>query len=214
VRSRLRPGEELAAEVRRHWIVLAGPFGVTLFVAGLVVAACFVHRPYVLPVTGIAAAASALWALGRWLDWRADLWAVTTQRVIDESGVLEVRVIDSPLDTIHNITCVQSIWGRMMGFGTLNIQTAATNGSTTIPDVAGPEDLRDSILELQQRYKYGGAAHPGGPGSSGRVAAGAGSAPGGGDAAAADSAATRECPYCAETIKAKAKVCRFCGRTL
>ena len=25
---------------------------------------------------------------------------------------------------------------------------------------------------------------------------------------------TRECPYCAETIKARAKVCRFCGRSL
>ena len=25
---------------------------------------------------------------------------------------------------------------------------------------------------------------------------------------------TRECPYCAETIKARARVCRFCGRDL
>ncbi len=29
-----------------------------------------------------------------------------------------------------------------------------------------------------------------------------------------DDAATRTCPYCAETIKAAAKVCRFCGREI
>ncbi|MGB8931157.1 MAG: hypothetical protein WCC48_07920 [Anaeromyxobacteraceae bacterium] len=32
--------------------------------------------------------------------------------------------------------------------------------------------------------------------------------------AASDPAPTRACPFCAETIKAAAKVCRFCGREL
>ena len=36
----------------------------------------------------------------------------------------------------------------------------------------------------------------------------------GGPAPAADAGATRACPYCAETIKAAAKICRYCGRTL
>jgi hypothetical protein len=29
-----------------------------------------------------------------------------------------------------------------------------------------------------------------------------------------DSVATKKCPYCTETIKAEATVCRFCGRTI
>ena len=195
MRSRLRPGEELAIEVHRHWMVLGRPFVLLLFLAGGLVAALFVHRPYVLPAAAALAGASGLWALWRWLEWRADLWAVTSQRVIDEWGVLTVHVIDSPLDTIHNVSCEQTLAGRMFGYGTLNIQTAAEHGSTTIPDVAAPEDLRETILEVQQRYKKGGS-------------------PRGSDAGAAGTEEMRECPYCAETIKAKAKLCRFCGRTL
>lgn len=198
MRSRLRPGEELATVVRRHWIVLVRPFGLELFLAGGLVAAFFVHRPYVLPAAGALCGAAGLWALWRWLEWRADLWAVTTQRVIDEWGVLTVRVIDSPLDTIHNVGCEQTVAGRMFGYGTLNIQTAAEHGSTTIPYATDPEGLRETILEVQQRYKQGGSSRGANVGATGAEGPGE----------------TRECPYCAETIKIRAKVCRFCGRTL
>ncbi|OLD66075.1 MAG: hypothetical protein AUI52_05315 [Acidobacteria bacterium 13_1_40CM_2_68_10] len=233
MRTRLRPGEELAAVVRRHVIVLGGPFAVTLFLAGCLIGAWFVKRPYVLPAVGMALAVSAAWASWRWLHWRSDLWAVTSQRVIDESGVLSVRAEDSPLDKINNIICTQSLWGRMLGYGALSIQTAAEVGSTTLETVARPMDLKETILEQQEKARHHIAARYAAPslaaagqglivppgGSMGVIAGTAGVNPAGvthagrttSDAARDD---TKECPYCAETIKSRAKVCRFCGRIL
>ena len=214
MRTRLRPEEQLAAVVRRHVIVLGGPFALTLFLAGCVIGACFVKRPYALPAAGIALALSAAWAFWRWLEWRSDLWAVTSQRVIDESGVLSVRAEDSPLDKINNVTCTQTLWGRMIGYGALNIQTAAEVGSTEIETVARPMDLKETILEQQEKARYNFMSRQVAPllaaaGQGRGVPAGARIVPGG-----ATTDDRMECPSCAETIKARASVCRFCGRTL
>jgi uncharacterized membrane protein YdbT with pleckstrin-like domain len=199
MRTSLRPGEELAAVVRRHVIVLGVPFAFTLFLAGCLIGAWFVKRPRVVPALAIALSCSAAWALWRWLAWRSDLWAITSQRVIDESGVLSVRAEDSPLDKINNITCTQSLWGRLLGYGALSIQTAAEIGSATLETVARPMILKETILEQQERAR--------------RYVMTRQAAPPTGDAGQAPDD-TKECPYCAETIKARAKVCRFCGRTL
>jgi uncharacterized membrane protein YdbT with pleckstrin-like domain len=152
---------------------------------------------------------AVLWAGWRWLEWRCDLWAITSERVIDEAGVLSLRAVDSPLDKIHNVSCSQTLLGRVLGYGTLNIQTAAEAGSTTIESVAHPMEVKEAILERQQRGRYRAGDDPRGAAAGARAAedrrsqapepAGAGHE-------------TRECPFCAERIKARAKVCRFCGR--
>ncbi|HYS77723.1 MAG TPA: PH domain-containing protein, partial [Candidatus Dormibacteraeota bacterium] len=154
MRTRLRPDEELVAVVRRHWLVLGGPLAWTLVLLGCLIGALLIRRPWVAPVAGVALALCVAWAAWRWLDWRCDLWAVTTQRVIDESGVLSVRMIDSPLDRIENVTCLQSLWGRVLGYGTLNVQTAAEAGSTTIEKVTRPIELKEMILAQQESGRY------------------------------------------------------------
>jgi uncharacterized membrane protein YdbT with pleckstrin-like domain len=223
MRTRLRDGEELAIVARRHAIVLGGPAALALFLAGCLIGAFFVHRPYVVPAALIALVAALLWALWRWLDWQADLWAVTSQRVIDESGVLTLRAVDSPLDKINEVTCIQSIWGRMLGFGTLNIQTAAEIGLTSLEKVARPMELKETILEQQEKARTRVTAarqvmQLAAAAGQGRAAAGAAGSHAATAAVAGPSEGmmgdTRECPYCAETIKARAKVCRFCGRSL
>jgi uncharacterized membrane protein YdbT with pleckstrin-like domain len=219
MRTRLRGGESVTAVVRRHWIALLGPFALALFLAGCLAAAFAIRRPYVVPAAAVAFLLAALWALWRWLVWSRDIWVVTTQRVIDESGVLNVRMTDSPLDKIHNVACEQPLVGRLFDFGTLRIQTAAEDGAAVIAMVARPREAKEAILEGQERYRTAlfdrqaapilAAARAAAPGPGGPAAAGPGAA-----APAGAAAETKECPYCAETVRAKATVCRFCGRTI
>lgn len=153
MRSRLRPGETVRLVARRHPIAVLWPFTVLLFCAGGLAAAALSGTKAWMWLAGAATAAAGLWALGRWLTWRVDLWVVTDRRVIDESGVLTVRMMDSPLETIHNVGCEQSLFGRMLGFGRVVIQTAAEHGETTIDGLARPEELRDAIIEMKEERR-------------------------------------------------------------
>ena len=158
MRSRLRPGEQLELIVRRHPIRLAGPALLALFLAGACVASLLRPGKGWRIAAGAALLVGVVSALWKWLEWRADLWAVTTQRVIDESGVLTVKMIDSPLEIIQNVGCEQSIFGRTFGFGKVVIQTAAAHGETTLDGIAHPERLRDAILDMKERRRTAGSA--------------------------------------------------------
>lgn len=153
MRSRLRPGETVRLQARRHPIVVVWPLLVLLFCLGGLAAAAMSETRAWLYIAGAATIAAGLWALCRWLVWRVDLWVVTDTRVIDESGVLTVRMMDSPLETIHNVGCEQTLFGRMFGFGKVVIQTAAEHGETTIEGLARPEELRDAIIEMKEQRR-------------------------------------------------------------
>jgi len=153
MRSRLRPGEEAVLVVRRHPIALALPVVVVLFLGGALLASTLAPNRAILTAAGAIFAAAALWALWKYADWRRDLWVVTTNRVIDESGVLTVRMVDSPLETIHNVACEQTLFGRMLGFGKVTIQTAAEHGAVSLDGIARPEALRDAIIDMQVRRR-------------------------------------------------------------
>jgi hypothetical protein len=60
---------------------------------------------------------------------------------------------ESPLEKINNVSYDQTLWGRLLNFGHVEIQTAAQVGATNYYNVYHPRRLKDTITQAQSDYK-------------------------------------------------------------
>lgn len=184
MRTMLKPGERVVREFAKHWITLAGP-AVIVGVALLGIVAVFTHVN--IPTARLGSQAAALLAVlhfvYRYVERTANLWCVTNQRIVDEWGVFSRNSKETALDRILNVTYKQPLLGLLLGYGNVEIQTAAEQGSTIVKMVEQPAALRETIQELA------------------------------GENQESDDD-TKECPFCAETVKVRAVKCKHCGSDL
>jgi uncharacterized membrane protein YdbT with pleckstrin-like domain len=146
MRTELKSDEKILLIIRQHWIRLALPFSIWILAASLLI--IFAHT------TGfIIALAAALYPMIDYLNWKNNLWCVTNLRVVDESGFFSRYSKESPLEKINNVEYDQNIWGRIFGFGNVDIQTAAELGETTYELIHHPKLLKDTITHAQEEYK-------------------------------------------------------------
>jgi len=204
VRTALKDGEQVVLEIKKHWFVLVSSM---VFLLAAVTAVSYVLYKgtdgFILVLVVLALAVFNF--IYRFYDRNLNIWAVTNMRVIDEWGVFSHNAKESPLDKIHNVSYEQSLAGRIFDFGDVKIQTAAEQGATVNRFVMSPKMLKNTIVECQDSYKELLVKQ-----EAEKMISAIKSY----DSAAVTQDDTKECPYCAETIKAKAKVCRFCNREL
>ena len=77
-------------------------------------------------------------------------------RVIQQQGILSKRSMDSRLDKINNIEHRQSLWGRLLGYGDVEIDTASETGICRFNNVAHPVEFKRAILTAAEQYRAGG----------------------------------------------------------
>lgn len=147
MRTPLQKDEKVLLVTRTSWITLIPPAFVAL--VGFVIA-------YFIDFFGWGLAVSVpllLYFLYKYFEWRVNIWGVTNYRVIDETGLLSHYAKESPLEKINNVSYDQTLFGRILNYGHVEIQTAAEIGSTDYHNVHAPKLLKDTITLAQADYK-------------------------------------------------------------
>lgn len=186
----LAPGETVVLRTRRHWVVLLSWVGsaLVLVVLGLVMASLFGLRSWdlagasagawlglVLAIVGVAV------ALPGWLRWANEVYLVTDRRVIQSEGVFRKQALDSSLAKVNDVRLVQTVAGRLLGYGTLEVITASETGINRLEYLPRPLQFKKAMM---------GAAEGGLRGAAGLVESPAERAP----AAPSVAAGTRRSP--------------------
>lgn len=128
----LADGERVALRARQHVLatVIEGRVAWAIFVAALVLVVLdlqlqaglirdiFGWLGLALLVIGLA------WLTQIYVSWYAQDYVITNRRVMKVEGVLKKRSADSSLEKINDAVLEQSVFGRMLGYGDLDILTA------------------------------------------------------------------------------------------
>lgn len=150
-RKLLAPGEGIVLEAHPNWSILAPR--VTLFV--LVVAAClavariWASAPLWVGAVLLGIVAVFLLALfAKAATWRSTSLVLTNMRVIYRTGVLRRLGREIPLERVQDVTFTQSLLERLVGAGSLTIESAGRGGSEPFPNIARPAAVQSLINRL------------------------------------------------------------------
>ena len=190
----LLEGERLVYRAHLHWSIFATP--IIFVLLGLILAILLgIYRPEYWYVGLIVVGIGLLSAIGPAIRYISTEFAVTNKRVLSKVGFIERESDETLLSKIEAIAVDQGFLGRLLNFGTVTI-TGTGGTDEPFSRITRPLELRrqiqSQVMAMEERR---GATPP----AAQPVAA---------DAPRVE----RDCPYCAERILARARVCKHCGR--
>jgi uncharacterized membrane protein YdbT with pleckstrin-like domain len=122
----LLPTEQRVFAVRRHWIALMPMLALYgTFVLGGLLAIWLVSGsgfPEAVAISFVIF--TMLWMLWLFGDWYVERFVVTNRRVLLITGLLNRKVAIMPLIKVTDLTFEQSVWGRMLHYGTFIVESA------------------------------------------------------------------------------------------
>ncbi|HEX7950307.1 MAG TPA: PH domain-containing protein [Candidatus Limnocylindrales bacterium] len=158
--SLLATGERILHRERQHWLVLlwgarlpivAMVLGVLLLVLSSAVTDLFSQIVFwagaALFVGGLA---FLVWATLRYLNQE---YVLTNRRVIEVQGVVNKRSTDSSLEKINDAILTQSIFGRIFGFGDLEVLTASEAGIERFQMIVNPILFKKAMMDAKHEYE-------------------------------------------------------------
>jgi membrane protein YdbS with pleckstrin-like domain len=154
----LVPGEELVLDLRPHWIALFLP---TLATIGVVIVGFWLISKFDGVVNWVVLAGMAilliLYPVRRLVWWLTSYFVVTTDRLIHREGWIAKHSMEIPLEAINDVRFKQTVFERIIGAGTLVVQSASESGREEFKAIRNPEEVQKTIYhqgEMNQQRMF------------------------------------------------------------
>ncbi|GAA4549267.1 PH domain-containing protein [Amycolatopsis samaneae] len=144
--------ERRVIRIRRHWAVLTWD----TFEAAALLAIC-VLVSYLLPPS-LWVVQNILWYVALLvvlrfayvvMEWWVERLVVTDKRFVMTTGVFTTKVLMMPISKVTDLTYERTWVGRMMGYGTMIVESAGQiQALNRIDYLPRPEEFYDTISEL------------------------------------------------------------------
>ncbi len=156
--SLLASGEQIVLRSRQHWFVMVWNARWALVAILLAIA---LHHPAPADrrqwgdprLPGLRDAALFLVGLvviaWGWIRYQNEEFVVTSRRVIHVSGVVNKKASDSSLEMINDAVLTETVFGRMFGFGDLEVLTASESGIDDLLMLKNAKAFKKSMIEAK-----------------------------------------------------------------
>lgn len=164
--SKPLPGENLVLKNHPHWITIVKSVIVPVVLVVVVIVADFtvlkgVDVPSLGSVLTLGVIALALlWVIVVWLRWQSITYTLSDQRITIQAGVFSRQEKIIPIDRVQDCTTRQSLIGRMLGYGRIEIDAAGAQGAEVLDHLPDPGTFRDQVFVQSERRRGGGVQAP------------------------------------------------------
>ncbi len=166
----LSRGERVVLHKHPHWKVLILPTVLfILFIGGGFALAAILrnwqyHSVAWIVISVIAALGLVFFTLVPFIRWRTEHFVITNHHMFFRTGILHRREHQIPLGHIQNMQTSVSFWGRLLGYGSLIVESAADQplefeNVAALPKVQSV--LNQLIMDDRNRFRIESDGVPG-----------------------------------------------------
>jgi hypothetical protein len=163
--SLLSTGERITHREKQHWFVFV--WGARFTILALIVGAILAFISVGLTQEGLSGSIRVIlsWVvviifivgvgvlLWTGLHYVNQEYVITNRRVLQVSGVLNKQSTDSSLEKINDARLEQSFFGRIFGFGDLDVMTAAEVGIEKFKMIKDPIGFKKAMLDAKHEFE-------------------------------------------------------------
>ncbi len=165
LQSLLGEREKIILVTRHHWFVLARSIILEVILILVIFAATIAGTiavsgtsspfEFIVPLIGFIILLVPIATGTRdLLIWTHHQYIITNLRVMQIDGIFNKNVIDSSLDKVNDIKMSQSAFGRMFGYGDIEILTASELGVNLFKKIDNPLKFKGALINAKAYLEH------------------------------------------------------------